>query len=179
MAKKARCQFTQFLHNQESCELHVGLAIGLITCSRQPMSEQCTFNSSLDLLHVCDMHHFFFFFFSAVFCSTTVRPSPTPSRQTGGLSPSVKMSPSSTVSIYYTPPHTPSSTVSIYYTQYTPLSTQVGSLVSTTTVSGKKSNVLNNRLFSNYNQKFSQIVFQIYLWISFVTSSFLLEFPQN
>ncbi|KAM7445445.1 hypothetical protein ABFA07_006051 [Porites harrisoni] len=70
-----------------------------------------------------------------VFCSTTVRPSPTPSRQTGGLSPSVKMSPSSTVSIYYTPPHTPSSTVSIYYTRYTPLSTQVGSLVSTTTVS--------------------------------------------
>ena len=43
----------------------------------------------------------------------------------------------------------------------------------------RKSNVLNNRLFSNYNQKFSQIVFQIYLWISFVTSSFLLEFPQN
>ena len=43
VAKKARCQFTQFLHNQESCELHVGLAIGLITCSRQSMSVQCTF----------------------------------------------------------------------------------------------------------------------------------------
>ena len=86
----------------------------------------------------CDMHHFLFFFFSAVFCSTTVRPSPTPSRQTGGLSPSVKMSPSSTVSIYYTPPYAPSSTVSIYYTRYTPLSTQVGSSVSTSTVSGKK-----------------------------------------
>ena len=43
----------------------------------------------------------------------------------------------------------------------------------------RKSNVLNNRLFSNYNQKFSQTVFQIYLWISFVMSSFLLEFPQN
>ncbi|XP_073241164.1 adhesion G-protein coupled receptor D1-like [Porites lutea] len=58
---------------------------------------------------------------ATVFCSTTVRPSPTPSRQSGGLSPSVKMS--------------PSSTVSIYYTRYTPLSTQVGSLLSTSTVS--------------------------------------------